>query len=914
MSSFQNGAPPSSGGGSALIGLLMMALIIGVIIAVRMANTKVKEGKSLSDAKAEGAAAGTAEAGEEGTTEGITESTTEGTTAGTTAGTTPSTSKPASTPSTGSTSKPASGSGNLLKGILTDRSLYETMAVALLFDTIIKNPRMIQKVAKGTARAVTKTASKVIAKVALKSAARITQGALMKAIPNLAEKAAVKVAARVGTQLGTKAATAAATGPAAPFVLAAEMAFSMFTGYMDSLNLGGFANQTNMGLLNGFRDEVNSAVKEEYINNGAEWPVIYGPFDTSDDFTAIQTKITNKQKDIYTAKLTAIQDGWKNGSRAKLPDTATEDDYVTYFDTNINLDDTFTEAERQTCVAEGGVYKKHPNSSNMYCTWDTAAKCQAPWPIDGGSGKTYYEFNKTTSMCEVRPGAMRVKCEGLGLGVTYNFDTGTCNLSDTYCRRYGADDGVRNGDCAFSKGMVMAEMIFGKTFIRSLVNIFDEDNYEPCPKPNVPNPLTILDPLSQIPGKPSVANYLCASDKCPDDKDKVNGICYAKCPAGFSRKSDSFGNQVNGMCYKCPEGYNPSTAGMCHREGCPPGKEVGKGIGIGFCYDPCAAGKSDNGLAMCADNCPAGYDTLIATCQRNPKTVTDGGTVAKCPDGQKVLGADGPGDLCQPPCPSGQKQMGALCYDNVVDSLSYVPSYSCSSGTNTGLLCTVPLNCTTNWCPSKKKQGCCLGPFWHICNPAVTTCTGGGTTPAKKADCRTGYNDVAGVCWAVSRGGPPTAKSKLEVGVCPSERERVGGMCYKLCSDASWGAGPGFTRSAAGSCLLPAETKGRNAVPRPNPTPVVSDKRAETVGPQKPEGISYRVVPRKRKVPFPSTSESDFKNSTLGKHIQAGINAARNGDVAGLGKAMAATAMVGNPAVVSLGAQDLVDMGVSRIL
>jgi hypothetical protein len=735
----------------------------------------------------------------------------------------------------------------------------------------------------------------------------------MKAIPHVAEATAAKAAAKAGEGLAAKTTVAASTGPAAPFVEMAELAFSLFTGYMDSLNLGGFANMSNMAMLNGMRDTINQTVKDEYIKNGAEWPVIYGPFDAATDANAIQTEINDKQKTIYADKLTAIQKGWANGTIPKLPTGSTGDDYIAYFDKNISIDDTFTEAERQVCVAKGGVYKKHPNSSNMYCTWDTAAKCQAKWPLAPGSDQTYYEFNKTTSMCEVRPGAMREKCEGMGLDVTYNMDTGTCNLSEKYCRRYGADNGLKNGDCSISKGEEIAETIFGRTFVRSLVNIFDTKNYAPCPPGNVPNPLNIIDPLSNIPGKPSAANYLCANDKCADNQDKVNGICYDKCPAGYYRKADSFGNQVNGMCYKCPDGYNPSTAGMCHRDGCPSGTERGTGVGIGFCYPPCASDRESDGATMCLKKCPSGYKTLPLTCQRDPVTVTDGGTTAKCPSGWNTT-VQGPGGMCQQTCPSGQKQMGALCYDNAVTDLSYVPSYSCPSGaTNTGLLCTTPPKCTTDWCPGKKKQGCCLGPFWYICNPAATTCSGGGTVSATQADCRAGYNKVAGVCWATSRGGPPAPKSLLDVGTCDTGRDKVGGMCYKQCSDASWGAGPGFTRSAAGSCLKPADTIGRDPKTRGAGEPAVSDKPASTQGPQKPLGISYHVFPRKRITPFPSTTESDFKNSTLGKHLQDGINAARNGDIRGLGEAMAATTIVGNPAVVALGASDLADIGASKI-
>ena len=781
-----------------------------------------------------------------------------------------------------------------LQGIAENPTLWETIGAAVAADLILKNPKVIAKATARATQAIAKTATKVIARVAARDTARITERVGMKVIDHALERAAIKAA----TKLGTEAAVAASTGPGAPFVEIAEIGFNMLTGYMDELNLGGFANLTNMKTLNDMRDSINSQVKQAYIDNGAEWPVIYGPFDDVKDQDALMAEISTNQATIYAAKIKEIQDGWKNGTIPKLPATATTDDYVTYFDSKISIDDTFTTAEQQKCTALGGVYKKGPTSSNMYCTWDTAApgKCNANWPLE--TGNTYYELNKTTGMCEVRPGAMRDKCESLGQDCSYNFDTGSCNLTDKYCRRYGADNGIRNGDCSISKGEEIAETIFGRTFVRSLVNIFDPHNYAPCPQ-----------------GAKTVQPYLCTDNKCKDNEEKVNGICYPKCDTanGFDRNADGLGNKVNGMCYKCPAGYNKSTAGLCHKDSCADGTERGTGVGVGFCYPPCPAGRSSDGATMCLKNCPSGYTTLSLTCQRNPVTVTDGGTVATCPSGWATT-VQGPGGMCQPPCPSGQKQMGALCYDNAVNNLSYVPSYSCRSGaTNTGLLCTTPLSCHTDWCPGHTRQGCCLGPFWSICNAASTSCSGGGTVPATQAGCNSGYNKVAGVCWATPHGGPPAVKSLLEVGVCPPDRDKVGGMCYKKCDDASWGAGPGFTRSAAGSCLKPADTIGRDPQTRGAGKPSVSDVPAQTQGPQKPNGISLHTYTRPRAVPFPSTSENDFKNSTLGKHLQDGINAARNGDASGFGKAMAASYMVGNPVVVGLGMGELADAGTTDL-
>lgn len=76
---------------------------------------------------------------------------------------------------------------------------------------------------------------------------------------------------------------------------------------------------------------------------------------------------------------------------------------------------------------------------------------------------------------------------------------------------------------------------------------------------------------------------------------------------------------------------------------------------------------------------------------------------------------------------------------------------------------------------------------------------------------------------------------------------------------------------------------------------------------REPRGAAYKIFRKKRTAAFPSTSEADFKNSPMGKYVQAGINSIRNGDPAGFGKAMGGIAMTGNPLVLGLGLSEDVD-------
>ena len=798
------------------------------------------------------------------TTKGTTGTTT--TTAKGTTGTPTTTAKPGTSasgapanPLTGATANPVNTNGGSgLVSILKDPMTYETLAAQLVWEALLHSPQIATKLQSLASAAVEKLAQNAVKNAALKDSQRVLAGLGAQVGENASEKAvtrgvqssvtsaekagisAAEVAAEEGTALSTEGAVAASTGPGAPFVMAAEIGFNMFTGAMDGLNLGGFKDMSNMKLINGMKSEFDSTFAGAF--SGMDFPVIVGPTYSMDP-DVYQSNLITRMSAIYTAKIADIQAGWANGTRTKLPAGSSQTDYENYFNANIDMNACFDQAQQDFCGSLGGVYQKHPISSNMYCSF-TKQQCVAPWPLTGDA--TYYEWNSKDNACEVSPSMMRSYCEGLGLGVTYNQDTGVCNLSDQYCRRYGADQGVKNGDCSFSKGEEIASTIFGTAFTRSLVNIFDPHNYAGCPPGSEPAAalatgigalLTVgtggVGVAAGAATATAIGEYLCESDNCPSGQEKMGGLCYPVCSNGYTSHWGTDGTSaVAGMCYA---------------------------------------------------SCPNGWVGTAGACTLNPQTKTSIGTPSSCPSGTQDTGAS----TCQNACISPNKMYGGLCYLPQVDTgaLVKVPSYSCPSGaTNTGLLCTTPLKCTTNWCPSHIRQGCCLGPFWYICSVASTTCSGGGTTPAS-ASCPPGYNLNAGMCYAVST--PLDIKSKIEVGVCPAGQSMSDGLCYPDCPQ-------GWVRTAVGTCQLNIQSQIRDSYSR------------------QPNGISYKVFPRPRNTPFPSTSDSDFKNSAIGSHIQQGINAARNGDIEGIGKAAAATMIVANPTVLAMQATPIADLAVQK--
>jgi len=281
----------------------------------------------------------------------------------------------------------------------------------------------------------------------------------------------------------------------------------------------------------------------------------------------------------------------------------------------------------------------------------------------------------------------------------------------------------------------------------------------------------------------------------------------------------------------CPSGSRPYYEGMvagpvlgtylmqtmCTSDKCPDGQAKQSGL----CYEECKKATPeekaqgwDDYTAKAADTpgagavmiqgmcyrCPPGYyKSSPGMCQRTLKTTA--GVISKCPPGFN----DG----------------GLFCNQK---------SYTIGGGT-------IP-TCHTDGCPGKWGAPCC-----KVCKPAKTVCGICGDKDKivglcyKK--CKDGDEHVPGApteCRKKAQGGL-LVQEKMKIGVCPPDKERVGALCFKKCSDY----GPGWTRTVQGTCaskqwggLDVIATAGRN----------------ELSYSRKPLGISYKVFPKKRKIPW----------------------------------------------------------------
>jgi hypothetical protein len=718
------------------------------------------------------------------------------------------------------------------------------------------------------------TAAEKAAKEAVKTAEKkVVKTAAEKAMVRGGEALAVKAATKAGV-MAAKMGAKAGMGP----VGWALMAFDVLSLAIDIACCGGYCEVADTKTWEKERDEYKKQIQMmiDDSNKGADdqpdpdpvrWPIITGPFDKLES-AALQQRVVEKAK----AAMADSNNSFVKNTMDKLK-KAIEDKQVTdqdgidaFLDENLDMDGIILESTKSVCTdLKGKVVVEDGKFSG--CSWPDQTACEGSfkWGKDAfdKDKDTYSSWNKEKQECNKDPlgQLMNTRCDGLGF--PYDKDKKICQLNREYCLQKGLKwDGT---NCKLEKGQEIAEMMFGTTVVRGLNSLYSADQYEPCPPGARPagEIAALAAGVTAIsgPGAVMLGTYLgqtlCASDKCPDGQDRVSGLCYEQCKPGYNDKSDGItGAKVQGMCYKCPEGFKKTTAGMCHREGCDANLERGTGGGIGLCYPKCtdkfgADYKDSNGMSLCLKQCPPGMDTLPLTCQRQPQTKSSASAQKTCPPGWSQSIA-GPGGMCRKNCGPGQKEYGGVCYDNNVDTALLVktPSkHGCDSGQrDDGTSCWDDLKCTTDWCPGKKKQGCCLGPFWSICNTAKTTCSGSGTIKKNLFDrqyCPAGYDLRAGMCYAKS--SVPESKSLTDVGQCndASKPEGSGGMCYQKCSDF----GPSFHRTAVGLCQLDAMTTSRDPRDRGAGVPYLKDVPADQYSRQ-PLGISYKVFPKKRKIPF----------------------------------------------------------------
>jgi len=424
-------------------------------------------------------------------------------------------------------------------------------------------------------------------------------------------------------------------------------------------------------------------------------------------------------------------------------------------------------------------------NGEKYCTYKDKQSCDASYDWaklkeclatdNKDCNQTYVQWvtdASNNSYCKYTSFIMKSACEDKG--IPYDYDKEICRITPEYCQGKAVDyttesDGL--GNCKIGVGQKLAEIIFGTTITRGLIQVFDPGQYESCPEgwydgANLPQELKIAmglgvmlpPPLNTIPILyQTMGNKMCVSKyACLDGLENDGGLCYPPCKAGF--KSDGAT-----QCYKQYPGTNGSlidiymgseTKAPTVMDTCPPGQNKAAPGGL-ICYRDCRPGYSPNATGeTCVENCPPGYNLNgTMTCGLKVHSVigsipqvSGGGCNTYIDHGDRDMYGNGKLKTdCTPissNCPSGQQSLLGLCYN----------------------------------CPS-------------------------GTSPQSPGFC--------------SQGGPLTIQTKTyprEIGDgigCGSNKQKVNAMCYDKCS-TGYSMGPG----AQGICWqqCPAGSKPTNLV------------------------------------------------------------------------------------------------------
>ena len=227
-------------------------------------------------------------------------------------------------------------------------------------------------------------------------------------------------------------------------------------------------------------------------------------------------------------------------------------------------------------------------------------------------------------------------------GVTFNYNTGVCNMTKNWCTHMGLDF-VSSGDtnCKEIPGQAVSEFIFGATITKGLTQITN----------------TLKDSYGRKAGT--------VPSTCKDTEDKNGALCYPKCKDNYKG--------IGPVCWEtCPSGYRDDGAfcakpgsygrggGHITKSGCEKSSQAKTSGGCdkyGLLYYPkCNAGFHNFGCCVCSPSCPDGMVDIGVSCTK--KSYPRGaGNLLSCAPGLTYEAG-----LCYEACKPGFYGGAATCF------------------------------------------------------------------------------------------------------------------------------------------------------------------------------------------------------------------------------------------------------------
>jgi len=653
--------------------------------------------------------------------------------------------------------------------------------------------KIAQKVMQTSARQVIKTIGqiglKIAAKVAMKvqtmaakAGIKVIEKIASKVVTNIAQKLAVKAAAKTAT-IAAKASAKAGMGPLGW----AMLAFDVFSAALDYADPGGYGNTMLLDEIKENRNKSNEMYNNALAAAGNPVPLLMGPLAK----IPAKNPNPNPKPEDPPVTLDEIQQllmqeyalSYAEEHFSKLPDADKYSDQEReeilsklsdiggqFFDG----DEGAEYIETRTCEFVGGVYKnkqcmyKDKESCDKSYNWQKILEQQkdakkhendpetgyAEWRFVRVRDKTGKEVatSQPEWMCISVDPSIKSTCTEGGNTFEYDYEKQLCKIDDIYCRKKGMEpkstpDGT---DCKIGIAQNIAEMIFGTTITRGIIQVFDPAQYKPCKAGdydmyNVPNAIKPL--LNAIPIYGMLGNKMCVTpSKCPPGKVLENGLCYDACKEGY--KSDGALR-----CYKEPPPGWPGTSTITHlqhKTHYSPAKPLDS------CGDPNFPVKQG---AVCYPNCRTGYDRVLNRCWA--KVITNGNGVGHVLDKR--------------PCGPNQRDDGTVCW------------------AKSGEVCAD--DCSKGWdnCRRRGAYGECLGGCPLSCAPVYL---GARTELAQRTYCANNRQQFGALCYdpcppGMERvpGMPNQCRTPGEVSYysegkplnCAPGREQRGALCYDKC-------------------------------------------------------------------------------------------------------------------------------------
>lgn len=651
---------------------------------------------------------------------------------------------------------------------------------------------------KGLEAAVSKSFSKLASRLIGKTTAKATTAAqktLVKAAASKLQSTFLRTTLRVTGKALTKVATKAAAAAVKLSVKAGMgpigwglMIFDIITIGVDIADPAGYDDVKYLEEYKKARDKGEEEFANELRKNNITPPVVIGP--------------AAKLPDETPPGLPETPPGGNPRSKAELSSMAVQEymtEYITDVMEHVDLTE-FSEAEIDEILVQIGEYgadffetKEGEDYlarrqceimqglllSDNTCSYASREKCDASYdwtkikadyatndPNAQTSGELYVEWRD--GKCIIANPMSRITCDKDNF--PYDYDKRLCTLTAEYCRSKGLDpvqtsDGI---DCKLSGVQEFAELLFGTTFTRTLIQTFDPAQYKPCNPGdydgnNVPDGLKQV--LLTIPIYGMLGNKLCVTpSKCENGKVLENGLCYEKCRDGYSSDGAL-------MCYKDAPPNWPGTKTLTHLQH---DTKYSAGGYLDSCGDP---NYPDRQGAVCYANCNTGYDRVLNQCWA--KVITPGDWVGSIPN-KRPCGPDEQEDFVGAACIA---KSGEVCGDN------------CSAGWDdckhrSIRTCTWDAAHCNSWGGEECIGGCrsncdwgycwddCIGKGWDNCKSKswnAAKCNNFGKENCVGGDCIGGCKTTCGPVYLGKR------TELWDRQYCDPGKSNIDGLCYTDC-------------------------------------------------------------------------------------------------------------------------------------